>query len=323
MSQYGSQTMRNLHFRVICSVSTACLFMLLMLKPGSAADIQLEHSVEREGASWGTDDAFRNELNLRASAVPALYRMPLVRPRPRYVDVRSISVSKGRFVENRAALYRSLGICMDSTLPAVDSALGNAVDVFLQEIAGQRAAASPLQIFFRQVDMRSVPFAECDAILVRGRWDEFPYRYLPDQRGGGAYWEGRVYGVFYRHDLNSIPVITVHPDIQITFNPTGRRYVGERFGRLEVDGRVLLLHEIGHLLGFAHIELQPLDDTMLHPIGSVMGQSNDQRVRELLKVRFFNSVDLWRIWDPWQVSVYRYFLTRKFSSDAGPANPVW
>lgn len=299
--------MKSSYFQGFLSLS----IFFLALSSG-AADVHLEHSYFPEGSSWGTDGAFKGALNLPESDIPTLYKTPAIGNKPTFIDVSKIPLARGRFLNDRAVLFKNIRLCLDLELPQVDSFFLEAKETFLDNVAGKKSNGRLLDLEVIRVSPADEVIGKCDIIVVKGQWGKFPYRYLPDSSlTQHSSWLGKIYGLFYRWNENSIPVITVHPDIELSYSPAGDRYVSETGSKLEVDGRVLLFHEIGHILGFAHIN--PDEGAYDYPEATVMGIDSNYRDQRGLKLRFELATNLWKFWDAYQATIFRRVLQRELN----------
>ena len=144
----------------------------------------------------------------------------------------------------------------------------------------------------------------------QAREGDYPFNRFPPSRGTQNLPE-MVLGLYYQYSPRHLPVIAFNPSIELDFSGKGTSYFSpSRDGlRPRVDGRVLFLHELGHLLGFAHVTwVDSITQAVVST--SVMGLKNSLRSEEQVELRYLRGADIWRSWDLRQTSFYRAQLAR-------------
>lgn len=301
------------------------IFALAFLGLGPAArasEIYLENSLfPVSGSSWGTEDDYVRALDLPDSEIPRRFQVKQKRNAV-FASADAVRLADGRFIGNRVVFYKHIRFCMDSTLPNPNARFGAALESFLDSVAGTRANGRLFEISVLTVSAADAVNELCDILAVRGRWNQFPYRYLPDSKNPGMKPPldvSRVYGLYYRASDDTIPVIAVHPDVKVSYSPLNGHYLSQHGKHVVIDGRALLLHELGHILGFAHI--RPSADGLEYPEATAMGLDYSARDTRSIELRFRQAVDLWRYWDPFQTTVYRRLFQREMSPECNIPGP--
>ncbi|MBK7891012.1 MAG: hypothetical protein IPJ84_09265 [Bdellovibrionales bacterium] len=294
------------------------VFLSFVSGPTLAAPvIELEHTIsEAEGSSWGTDDILRESLAVPEQELPTVFRLPLVRPTPRALQLSRRVADTKLFINDTVFLYRSLNSCVDQKFPSQSAVFKKARDVFIERVSGENGTSRPLEVQVQtlKVDLGSqekAAYSDCDLLVAIGDPAVFPFKQLPKSavKSAGAGLPQMVLGLYYRHDATSLPVIVFNPQLNIDFDSEDSRYLrGANGGRFDVDGRSLFFHELAHVLGFSHIENpSPMSR---YPALTVMGLKNSQRDDMTLELRYAGNMDIWRYWDLKQTSLYRSLVSR-------------
>lgn len=298
---------------------SACCF----LSQGAIAKakiVELEHTfAEIEGSSWRTDDSFRKAIDVEQAEIPWLFRLPLLRPKPRPIQLASPVPGSHFFIDDTVLLYREINICYDQKLKLEGPGFREALDLFLNRMGGieQAGAQRPLRAQILKIDSRTQnprDFALCDILAFQAEEGQFPFSKFQETqmtltRDSGV--PELVLGLYYRYSESTLPVISFHPKLDLDFQGGMVKYIGDLSvtnpkDRIKVDGRSIFFHELGHVLGFAHIHVpHPLNSD---PEISVMGIDNSQRNDGHIEMRFSTPTSLWRRWDPQQASIYRSLL---------------
>ncbi|MBN8535443.1 MAG: hypothetical protein J0M15_00195 [Deltaproteobacteria bacterium] len=276
--------------------------------------LEMEHTfVEKEGSSWGTDDVLRKKVDLREENVPWLYRLPVRRPAPLSIKISSDSSSKHIFINDIVFLYRELNLCVDKKLKIEGFGFDQAMTVFLKKVSGFDLidGRKPLKVNILKVDSKSMnpnSFKDCDVLAFQADDGQFPFSQFQEVLPSNSTdLPQLVLGLYYRQTETTLPVISFHPQLEIDFQGRSGKYLEASQGhKIKVDGRSLFFHELGHVLGFAHIKMP--SSVTLNPELSVMGMDNSQRKLEQLELRLSAPVELWNRWDLQQTSLYRSLL---------------
>lgn len=271
--------------------------------------IDFEHSIHfNNGAGWGTEDSLRDLVRLPETEVPEIYRQPNAANAPLFVQ--DLGSSSGAlFEDGEMVFFKNLEICIDQTLPRPDADLKEAFQFYAQMVMGIK---DPNYIHLKSIDIENDDIRNCSVMIRRGSWSTFPFdrlrrqhqRYLND-------WKNQVYGVFYRVNKNTIPVVDIHPDVDVSYSKSQNSYLSNRESSITIDGRALYLHEVGHAIGFAH--LGPAEATSMVPGSSLMGMTNSSRLASDLALRFKLTDRLWERFDLKQSMLYRIALARYLS----------
>lgn len=294
------------------------IFLSFVSGPTLAAPvIELEHTIsEAEGSSWGTDDILRESLAVPEQQLPTVFRLPLVRPTPRALQLSRRVAETKLFINDTVFLYRSLNICIDQKFPSQSVGFKKALDTFMERVSGANSTSRPLEVQVQtlKVDLGSqerAAYSDCDLLVAIGDTAVFPFKQLPKSvvKSTGTNLPQMVLGLYYRHDATSLPVIVFNPQLNIDFDSEDSRYLRDaKDGHFDVDGRALFFHELAHVLGFSHIENpSPMSR---YPALTVMGLKNSQRDDMTLELRYAANMDVWRYWDLKQTSLYRSLVSR-------------
>jgi hypothetical protein len=282
--------------------------------------VELEHTfAEIEGSSWRTDDSFRKAIDVDEVQIPWIFRLSLMRPKPQPVQLASSELGAHFFIDDTVRLYREINICYDQKLKLEGPGFLRALDFFLNKMAGieQPGKQRPLKVHILKVDSRirnPSGFALCDILAFQSEEGQFPFSKFQETGvglNGASGVPELVLGLFYRYSESTIPVISLHPKLDLDFQGDMVKYISDPAtlgtkDRVKVDGRSIFFHELGHVLGFAHIHIpHPLNSD---PAISVMGIDNSQRNEGHIETRFSAPTSLWRRWDPQQTSIYRSLL---------------
>lgn len=156
--------------------------------------------------------------------------------------------------------------------------------------------------------MDSSFFLQCDLIVIHPEQVLYPFDcILQTPSTHPTKMPEMILGLFYRFTEQSIPVIVFNPQVDLVFDTKPKPYFSmKRDGRIEVDGRILFFHELGHVLGLSHIhESLALQD---FSVMSVMGSSQNDEKPENIETRFIYDLDIWKNWNLQQTSIYRSIL---------------
>ncbi|MBY0471459.1 hypothetical protein K2X30_09855 [bacterium] len=269
-----------------------------------AAEIQLEHSYF-EGGGWGTDGMIQKKLDLPMTKLPALYRTKTLRPKPVPFKIEPTGDGTEYFVNDTALIVRDIQICFEKDLLPTPEQFEEAKELFLTKMSGPKGPNRLMSMSIIALEPNHSNIQECDVAVVRGKWDAYPYNFLPDEGTGPLGIPSKVLGLYFKADRDSMPVITVHPTAQVHYDGLRGQYVdGYSKEDFSLDGRVLILHEVGHFLGLAHVKYS-VPRLFRGEELSVMGLDFDNRSAEVIAGRFVNGVDIWKHWDLIQTSLYR------------------
>ncbi|NCN26068.1 hypothetical protein GW915_00700 [bacterium] len=306
--------------RFITVIPSTLLFLSWLAT--AEPEMQLEHSFQADGSSWGTDDDFRKALTLPEEQIPELFKTQIPKRNVTVADVRDVELAKGRFQNNKAYLYKGdIRLCISSNLPEPNKSFQEAVETFLDNVSAVAKEERPFGLKTVVVNEETDLASKCDLYIKRGSWDQFPYRYLPD--GGPKNQKSvleKVYGLYYRWNDTALPVVTLHPELIFSYDPPKSLYVSQQGAKTYVDARVLFLHEVGHFLGFNHIE--PDSSGFAFPEATVMGVHHEDRDERALSLRFKYAKNLWRYWDAYQTTIYRRVYMREMSETCQLPPPV-
>ena len=307
----------------------------------AAPRIELEHTFIAEsgaggGSSWGTDDSLRSALEIPEDQLPDEFRQKLGRPAPRTLRVSGETALRGLFDDDSMHLYTSLNLCVDRGLDISGSGFAEALERFSRVVSatgpGTGAGSGAIEVRVLRVDRGagagSAGLRDCDVLAFQALPGGFPFSRLPEARPSSLPdFPRMVMGLFYRHSPAHLPVIVFHPAIRVDFGGSDARYFRadpslKPVGQVgSVDGRTLFFHELGHLLGFAHVDwgYRP---TRFVESASVMGLNNSIREEIDVQLRFLSESNVWKNWEPRQTSFYRSWLARYRAGLPIPEGPV-
>lgn len=283
-----------------------CLcFLVFQVTTAWAQKIELEHTLALDGSMWGTEDQLRRQLSVEGKNIPEYFKLKALPSRKTVIQ----PPENKFFLNGEAHLFDKVKICIDPLLGLSrrdQMKFSSAFSILTNFLHPARIEG--FEVFVENSRPSRGSFNACQLLIVRGRWDQFPYSSLQVQEDGFTEkWKNKVYAVFYQLNENTIPVVTIHPEIHLSFDEKAQeQYLSERDDQIYIDGRVLLNHEIGHLFGFQHISQDSAES--LNPELTIMGQASEERDSESLENRFTFSKDLWRYWDYKQLSIYRQAL---------------
>lgn len=290
--------MRILKIILLCSLSAG------------AAIIDFEHSIVfqegslwgTEGSLWGTEDSLVKKLDISNKDLPSIYSVPV---QAQWIDIHDKvwpRLAKSYFKDGKVRLFKRLSICYSQSANLSSPELTEALDKFRLSLVGP--GSDFLQISESTVVDES-NLKGCDIFFQKGRWSEFPYsRFKTLLTHNKNFWLNQIYAIYYQRDQSSLPVVTIHPDVQIHYDSSGK-YVQQIQGKTLVDGRSLILHEIGHALGFQHM---PLSKNRYLSELTLMNASTDSPRYLDLELRFIKSYRLWETLEMTQASMYRKVL---------------
>ncbi|HND84313.1 MAG TPA: hypothetical protein PLU50_00840 [Pseudobdellovibrionaceae bacterium] len=274
----------------------------------SRPQIDFEDSIyAAEGSMWGAEGSLQKALEIDDHELPMLYQqVPEAHPILRKLT----DVNQGLLMDGTARLYGKLELCIDPQLANTsDLASLNAVMTdFQREISGYDSTGRGLKIILRLQAVDSLAPNHCDILFVRGSWLSFPFKQLREVHQSVARspdWRGQIFGIFYQKSTESLPVIVVNPDVALQFQGT-QAYVEMKNSRIVLDGSSLIMHELGHVLGFAHLHRG--DGNFLYPELTTMGLDNGERLQENIERRFQSPTRVGRNWDLRQTNLYRKHL---------------
>lgn len=261
-----------------------------------SAEIEFEHSFSEGGGSqWGTEDSFNSELDLPESQIPVVFK-GLPKNKPQRIEA-LIGGEKHKMLVNR-----SWEVCIDPHLGLQASVLDQFLKAKARILTGDFSSSSPeLQTKVLEKDASSVGDNECDVLLIQGKWSEFPYQPFQGLLKTSGKKE-QIFSIYYRFSEESRSVIVVHPDYRLTLGAELKPYI--QFESNLMDGEVLLSHELGHWLGFWHVD--PLADSMGPAADvSVMGVASKVRNPLMIERRYFQTQKLSRFWERRQLNIFR------------------
>ncbi len=327
----------------------ALIALLLADVTEAAPFVRLEHTfvadaVSGGGSSWGTEDSLLSALEVSDEELPEVFKLPLARPEPLPLRVEAGSGLRGLYDDDVIRLYSSLHICADRGLDLTGPGFADALATFTHVISGGGPGREGMEVRVIRVDRRAnrqvaaapSAFRDCDVLVFQADSGEYPFSRLPEGGAGargpqgpgdGPQFPRMVMGLFYRHSPRHLPAIVFHPRIRIDFSGSDSRYFRPESGSNPdgpigtVDGRTILFHELGHLLGFAHVDWKYMGTRSVEA-ASVMGVNNTVREDSDVQLRFFSNSDVWRHWEPRQTSFYRSWIQRRRAGLPIPASPV-
>lgn len=285
------------------------LFFPLSLWAVTPQQLDFEHSFTRaegtiwgvEGTIWGTESSLAKKLDVPENQIPEIYKTPLQRPLPKRLPVQSPDL----FFNDQVVVYNQIVLCADSKL-----------NLDIEELQKE---LNEWSLFFSRPDPLPTKFqillapwkgatANCDVLVLQGKKDEFPFKFYSQNQTDpeSKYWENRLYALFYQLSEKTLPVITIDPDILLKTRPDFTYYTQKQGNQVLVNAKILLLHELGHLLGFEHLGAKSSE--IIDPNFTVMGKTNELRNKEEIQARFESSENLWMFWDHRQLSAYRKAL---------------
>ena len=257
-----------------------------------AAEIDFEHSFIG-GSQWGTEDSFSQALQiLPETRIPALFKQS-----PRHQPIRLAALhGKRELLVNRA-----WEICLDPALGLSLPTMSILLENWVRQLTGDFSSLEPIvDIRLVSREPKKIGNNECDVVLTRGDWEAFPYSQFTPFKGGLGREE--IYSIFYRYSKESRSVIVVHPDYKIDLSSSEKVYVLPQ--KRIIDGPLLIQHEMGHWLGFWHVD--PLADSMGPAADlSVMGVDSSVRKPEMIRRRYFKAPPISRFWERRQINLFR------------------
>ncbi|MCB0342166.1 MAG: hypothetical protein H6626_08340 [Pseudobdellovibrionaceae bacterium] len=278
--------------------------LIFLAIPAAATEIHFEHTMNfAEGSLWGTEGEMAQDL-ADPKEWPALFKSKWS-GQHRYVNVNEWPAAKYRFINDEIFVFDSVTICYDAQLSPLTEDFYLAQTNFIKELFGPLATQGP-QIHWRRVNLSiDQPAKGCQLVVVQGRWQDYPYSFLkpgltPSEKTS---WEGQIFGLYIRHSRDWVPVVVIHPDVQLSFSQTQSHYVLPGPGSIMVDGRTLLLHELGHYLGFDHSGRKSGGANRSEL--TAMGLRYELRDHRSNYLRFVEAKNLWQTWDSVQLNLYR------------------
>lgn len=292
-------------------------FVFLLVLKSQAAIIDFEHSIVfgegslwgTEGSLWGTEDSLTAQLNISDEELPPSFK---VKSQPHWVDVAtrpSSMISAKYFAFGKARFFNPLRLCYSADSGLASSALTVALDHFRWTLLGPLARPDLFKITERVVT-DSDSLESCDLFFQKGNWDYFPYsKFTALRKTDAVFWKNQIYAIFYQKDLNTIPVITLHPDVDIFYDESGK-YVQQVLGKTVIDGRSLLLHEVGHAMGFKHMPADAGYSRELEELQVMSSSEKDPAIIDM-SLRFVKSHRLWESWNMTHLLTYRQLLWKQ------------
>lgn len=277
------------------------LFWALANTSISASTIHLEHSLRfGEGSLWGTEGDLLAYLDYPSTELPTVFRLPWDHQGKFFANVADLPYARGRFIEDEVLLSRQLLLCYDQRLTPLDADFFAALEYFRLKLVGGQ-----MEIRWHIFNPVTIG-AACDLLIIQGQWDDYPYRLMArSAHVMGANqkmsWQNQIFAIYLRASKNWTPVVVIPPDVSLRFNQ--ETYLMTQEDQLTMDGRVLLLHEIGHYLGLDH--LGNISGGVGKSELTAMGLRYELRDQHSDQIRYTNNIQMWKIWDPYQIDIYR------------------
>lgn len=219
----------------------------------------------------------------------------------------------GLFANAKVNLFSHILICYDQELRVEVDTLRQPLQEFSDRLNGN---AKKLSIEQKVVNLQQDNLQDCSVVFKRGSWSTYPYVRLPrlkeDQTADRL--AQNFYAVYFQLEDDTIPVVSFNPDIALNFDMNDPQYfkiIDEHI--VEVHAPTLILHEIGHLLGFEHIpvnnsyaKLPEITVMGLHsPTSNLLRQADFSR---RIQLRYADGQYFSPVWDLRQTSIYRSAL---------------
>lgn len=306
-------------------IFTFCLCLAPFCR--AAYQLELEHTyAEVEGSSWGIEGVLKHQLEIPESELPSLFKTPLHQPSPVNLSLKDQPLTKNYFIEDTMFLYQKMNICMDQNIHYNNDDFEGALQLFLNRISQINPKINALKITFTSVnfnDIKPSSLEGCDVLSFIGKKNQFPFLQVQDQPAPNFSTTPQLLlGMYFRFSNTTIPVIVFNPSLKLDFHPKQPAYI-QTNDRNEVsaDARILFFHELGHLIGFAHLK----EGGSWKPFSSltVMGVNSTQDLKYATDFRYKSRFNIWENWDLHQTSIYRAILARLAQGEASPLQSLF
>ena len=289
--------------------------------------LELEHTyAEVEGSSWGIEGVLKHQLEIPESELPDLFKVPLHQPSPMSLSLKDQPLTKNYFIQDTMFLYQKMNICMDQNIHYKNDDFDSALKLFLNKVSQVNPKNNALKITFTPINFDNVHpslLEKCDVLSFIGKKNQFPFLQVQDQPAPHFSTTPQLLlGMYFRSSDTTIPVIVFNPSLQLDFHPKQPAYI-QTNDRNEVaaDARILFFHELGHLIGFAHLK----EGGSWKPFSAltVMGVNSTQDEKYAVDFRYKSHFDIWENWDLHQTSIYRATLARLAQGESSPLQSLF
>lgn len=298
---------------------------LICLNALAENSIELEHSISVQnggGSSWGTDGLLKSQIkNIEDHLIPTFFNQKKNSfSKSSWIELEN-PLAKKYFRNSRIFLLSELNICFDESINFQTNSFLKAVKEFESQLFFSQNKSNSSR--FKLSKFSSIQQSEkCDVLVIKGQKDVFPYSIISKYEKPNDLFPQIVLGLYYQKTLNHKPVIVFHPNVEIDFSGQSNSYLRLPIShsKLQVDGRVLFLHELGHVLGLTHVHAT--NSKSLY-IKSLMGLDNDNRHPDEIRSRFYSRESMWQNLDLIQSKIYRaidYLYINNLNSNGGIEN---
>lgn len=268
----------------------------------NAQQIEFEHSLTfAEGSMWSTEDGLQSALQVDKKDLPNIFFQKISPP----LETQILTSEKNLFFNGKVKLYKKIQVCFDQKMGTKQVELAKLVQSFLGFTRFLFSSVNTDYRFSMEiVELDQAARRGCDIAFTYGDQKQFPYSRLETaNHDAPKSWLNKVFAVFFQYDKDTLPIVAINPEVKIRFDYRPASYLSVENGQIILDGRTLINHEVGHLLGFKHIS--KLDSDSFSPELQVMGQHAEERNEQEVRLRFGSVKNLWNYWDYKQLSIFR------------------
>lgn len=284
-------------------------FLIFGSNSHSAPIVELEHSLVTQnngGSSWGTDGLLVEELQkIDEASLPDIFKQKIIQKNSNFWLKLTNSSAKKYYLNSEVYLFKQLNICFHKSIHFNTQPFFISVESFESQLFAPQDGVDQKKFTFSSFD-RLEQTSSCDVLVLQGKSDDFPFKNILPYEKQGEDFPQIVLGLYYQKSKDYKPVIVFHPNLNLDFSDNHASYLegspAVNQNKLKVDGRVLFLHELGHVLGLSHIQAQ--NSKSIHAM-TLMGLENIKRHPDEIKFRFFSQQMMWANIDLSQSRTYR------------------